>query len=740
MALLPSSQRELVLIGGGHAHVQLLRRWMMEPLRDTRVRVVLDTPDAVYSGMVPGNIAGDYRTEELEIDLAPLAARAGASVILAPAIRIDPVKQEIHFDERPPLRYDIASLDVGSSVRGLEIPGVVEHAVATRPIRSLINQIDARLDRLPEAGIRVNVVGAGAAGIELGFALRARLGNRVSELRVLGHEAEPLPGYPAAVIHRLRREAGRAGIALRSDAPVDRVAADSITVRGDRIPSDLTIWATGAIPPRLIESSDLPKDDRGYVTTDSHLRVMGFDTLFAAGDCAVIATAPWVPRAGVYAVRAGPTLEANLRASVHHEPLRRYRPQRQFLSLINLGEKRALASKWGLVASGAWVWKWKDWIDRRFMAKFQVPRVGEHASPWFPEMIMDEDMACGGCAAKLGPRPLARALSRLPEIPSDASVVAGLEPADDAAAVETPRGDVVLATIDAFSAFMDDPWLVGNVAAVNAVSDVLAKGGHARHALAFVNLPEGTESSSEELLFQVLSGVRAALDPLQISLVGGHTTTTGAGLLIGLSVMGGLPDRASMLGISEGRSGDALILTKPIGSGIVLAGQMRALSRGRWLQATLANMLENNAAAAEVARKMEATTCTDISGFGLVGHLLEVVEASQCGAELWLDALPLLPGVEALAGAGVLSTFHAQNATLRSQVDPQGHSGDDPRALALFDPQTSGGLLFSVPPSATAATLQALKDAGVGGAWVIGRMVAAAPGARRIRIQETSSA
>lgn len=712
---------------------------MMRPLRDARIQVVLDTPDAVYSGMVPGQIAGDYRTEELEIDLGPLAARAGASLILDAAVRIDPRAQQVHFATRPPLRYDVASLNIGSSVRGLDVPGAAQHAIATRPIRSLINTIDARLRQLPDSGIRICVVGAGAAGIELAFALRARLEKRLASIRVLGDCDTPLPSYSRSVARALQKEADRAGIELRSNTRVERIEPDAVATGAERIPSDLTFWATGAVPPALVAASELPRDERGFVETDAQLRVCGFETLFAAGDCAVMQTAAWVPRAGVYAVRAGPTLEANLRATLEQTPLRRYRPQKGFLSLINLGHKRALASKWSLVASGRWVWRWKDWIDRRFMAKFQAPIAGEAPTSWFPEMDMEE-MACGGCAAKLGPRPLAQALARLPAILEDESVVAGLEPADDAAAIATPRGDVVLATIDAFSAFTDDPWLVGNVASVNAVSDVLAKGGHARHALAFVNLPEGNESRSEELLFQVLSGVRAALDPLQVSLVGGHTTTTGAGLLIGLSVMGSLPDRDVMLGIRGGQPGEALILTKPLGTGIVLAGQMRGEARGRWYQEAVQRMLQNNAAAAEVARKLSATTCTDISGFGLIGHLLEVVAASDCGAELWLDALPLLPGVAELAGNGVLSTFHAQNSALRSEVEPDGHRADDPRALSLFDPQTSGGLLFSIASGEAERALETLANHGIEGASVIGRMRAATPGGRRVRMVETSSA
>ena len=182
----PVPRRRLVLIGGGHAHVQVLRRLVMQPDPGVHLTLVTDSPRATYSGMVPGLVAGQYTASEVTIDLLPLARRAGAAVVLAPALRVDASSKQVWVDgERPPVRYDVCSIDIGSRVAGDELPGVREFAVATRPIGLLEERLRAQLDTAgPGSSLCAVVVGAGAAGVELAFALRARLGSRAVPPRV----------------------------------------------------------------------------------------------------------------------------------------------------------------------------------------------------------------------------------------------------------------------------------------------------------------------------------------------------------------------------------------------------------------------------------------------------------------------------------------------------------------------------------------------------------------------------
>jgi len=455
------------------------------------------------------------------------------------------------------------------------------------------------------------------------------------------------------------------------------------------------------------------------------LQVEGHDTLFAAGDCASLAGAAWVPKAGVYAVREGPVLAENLRLSLSGEPRRVFRPQRDFLALLNLGERRALGGKWGAAFAGEGVWRLKDAIDRRFVRRFQVLGADGAPTPDFPPMPESDAMQCGGCAAKVSARGLAEMLAALPPAPPDARVLLGLDARDDAAAVRTARGDTLLATVDGFRAFSDDAWLVGRVAALNAVSDVYAKGGTPRHALCWVTVPEG---GSERVLGEVLGGVRAALDELGVSLIGGHSTL-GPELVVGLAVIGDFVEGEAPLTKVGIALGDVLVLTKPLGTGVVLAADMRGLARGAWLQAAHASMLRANAAAARVARRF-ARACTDISGFGLAGHLGEMLAASGTGLAARLDssALPALPGARELLVRGVRSTYAAQAA----EAAPPLFGGDATAHALLCDPQTSGGLLFAVKPEHAADAVAALRDAGDTQANVIGR-IATGAGALELR-------
>ena len=456
-------------------------------------------------------------------------------------------------------------------------------------------------------------------------------------------------------------------------------------------------------------------DERGFVRVRDTLQVEGHDALFAVGDCASLASAPWVPKAGVYAVRQGPVLTENLRLALSREPLRRYRPQRDFLALLNVGERRALGAKWGAAFGGARAWRLKDAIDRRFMRRFQVLGSDGAPAPEFPAMPEDASMQCGGCAAKVSARGLAQALGALPPAAEDERVLLGLGARDDAAALRTARGDVLLATVDGFRAFCDDAWLVGRVAALNAVSDVYAKGGVARHALCWVTVPEG---GAERALAETLAGVRRELDALGVSLVGGHSTL-GPELVVGLAVLGELPDGAAPLAKGGLQPGHTLILTKPLGTGLVLAADMRGLAPARWVRAAHASMLSPNARAASEARRF-ASGSTDVSGFGLAGHLGEMLAASGTSAELDASALPVLPGARELAARGLRSTFAAQAA----EAAPPLLGGDAIVHALACDPQTSGGLLFGTAPERAAEALAALRAAGETHAVAIGRVVA----------------
>jgi NADH dehydrogenase FAD-containing subunit len=328
---------------------------------------VSERAHAIYSGMVPGFVAGQYEVRDISVDVAALAERAGARWLEQRVVRLDADARRIETDAGEVLDYTLASLDVGSTVAGLETPGVREHAIASRPIADLVDRIAS----LPKAG-RLAVVGAGAAGFELACCVRERI-SRVTgsppRTVLLDGGDRILPGA-GRMLRRVAERAARArSIELRVGARATAVHPGAIELtNGEALETDLVLWVTGAAAHDFLREAALPHDTPGFVRIAPSLQVEGRRDLFAVGDCASL---PGTLKAGVYAVRQGPVLAANLRAALVGAPLRDYVPQHDFLQLLNLGDGSAIAAKWGLAAHGRWAMRLKDRIDRSWMARYR---------------------------------------------------------------------------------------------------------------------------------------------------------------------------------------------------------------------------------------------------------------------------------------------------------------------------------------------------------------------------------
>ena len=718
----------------------------MDPPADLRLMVVVDRCVAMYSGMVPGFVAGDYALHELEIDVLPLARRAKAGVIVSAARDIDPVRKQISVEGRPPIRFDFASIDVGSTVRGLELPGVGEHALATRPIGDFVRAVDARLEAFArlDSPPRILIVGGGAAGTELAFTVEARLRRAgvTPRMAIVTGDPELMSGAPRRTRDVIAREAMSRKVEVLPFRRVVRVDETGVCVLSteetdappeeSHLAADLVIWATGAAPVHFPEgkgTARLSRDAGGYLEVRDTLQTLGFDEVFAAGDCARMVNHPWVPRAGVYAVREGPILEANLRACLEGGPLKAYRPQRDFLSLLNLGEGRAVGSKWGWALAGASAFQLKDRIDRKFMARFQVLDEKGDSNPELARLGAMEDsskegdtdsaMMCGGCAAKLGAEPLADALARLPAAPPDPSVLLGLDDRDDVAATRDESGRITLHNVDVIRSFCDDPWLIGRIAANNALSDLFAKGGRPRHAQAVLGLPDTEPEAAQEILFQALSGMRSILDDEGVSLLGGHTTI-GDELTVGLAVSGDGLDDDALLRQAGARAGDDLLLSSGLGTGVILAADHLGRARSDWVLSAYAAMQHVNRVAGRIAQEFGAHAATDVTGFGLAGHLFTLLESAHLMARLDRRAIPLLPGASLLWASGLRSTADPANRNAFSRRVSGASEADE---AWLFDPQTAGGLLLAVPPDRSTRMIEAFAEAGEPPLVRIGRLL-----------------
>lgn len=711
--------REVVFIGGGHAHALVLRKWGMAPVPGTRVTVINPGPTAPYSGMLPGFVAGHYAQDELEIDLVKLARFAGARLILGRALGIDRQARLIHITGHAPVFYDHASVDIGITSDMPALSGFTEHGVPAKPLGAFAARWDAFVgDAVAQGQPRsVLVIGAGVAGAELAMACAYRLTSAGVSAQVSLLEAgdQPLRDIGGGARTALTRRLSDNGVTLRTGIQIAEVLAHGVRLSDDSIiPGDMVIGAAGARPQGWLAETGLALTD-GFIDVLPDLSTVTDQRIYAVGDCAHMTHAPR-PKAGVFAVRQAPVLYANLKADLTHTLRKRYEPQRDYLKLISTGGKVAVADKLGLRLQGAALWAWKNRIDQKFMRKFrELPQMARPPVPSIAasgvRAMMEGPALCGGCAAKPGPQALARAVSAIPGATRpDVLMGAG----DDAAILQTGGAQQVISA-DHFRAFTQDPFLLSRIAAVHALGDIWAMGAKPQAALATVILPAMREEMQAQMLREILQGAEEVLNRAGAALVGGHTSV-GAELTVGFSVTGLLDGPARS--VTGAQVGDVLVLTKPLGTGTILAAEMQGKADGRHVAAAFDSMQRPIGAAADLLTPV-AHAMTDVTGYGLAGHLNTMLQTGGIGARITLADLPLLAGAEDLAAAGIRSSLYTAN---RKAVDlADGPLTDTPRAALLFDPQTAGGALAAVPQSDLSGVLASFAAAGIP-IWTIGKI------------------
>ena len=705
---LPS--RELVLVGSGHTHLHVVRMWGMHPIPDVQLTLVAAFSGAAYSGMLPGTLAGLYRPDDMQIDLRRLCDRTGVRLIVAEARGLDPERREVLLADRPPLPFDVASIGIGSVPRQHAVWHEHPQVLSIKPMATFLGRLSTTLERVRQQAtnrLRIAVVGAGAGGIEITLCLHGWLQahDLSADVALFDSNAEILSTYGAGAVQRVRRILHERGVTVHTQTRIEDFEAGALRDNSGRThPADLVVWAVGAAAPEVLEGFRLPRCERGFLAVRDTLQTTADLPVFAVGDTASLVDQA-IPKAGVYAVREGPILWANLRHWFQGKPLVPYRPQHRFLSLLATGDGRAVLDYHGWSAEGHWVWRLKDHIDRKFVRMYQD--VPQRMPP--PRAVMpdaDEAMRCLGCGGKVGARALSQALARL-HLPADPHASIALSAPDDATVLDLSRGAADVLSVDFFRAFLDDPYLVGRIAAINALSDVWAMGAAPRGGLAIVTVPVGAERAQSELLYQVLAGMVRELSSAGAALWGGHTIE-GSELTVGLSVAGDLGGRAPCQKGSL-KPGDRLILTRPLGTGILLVGKQRGLARAEWIDAMLATMLRSNARSAEVALCHGVSAMTDVTGFGLAGHLTEMLSASGVSARLDVSRIPMLNGVRELLATGLKSTLADSNRELAASVAT---NEGNPEWGVLYDPQTSGGLLIGAAAERAPALIAALVAAG----------------------------
>ena len=718
-------EKSVVLVGAGNAHLIFLKKWGMNPIPGVAVTLVSESAIIPYSAMVPGYLAGDYSWNDVSFDLVRFCQSVKVRFLAEKVERIDPAGKRVEFKDRPPLTYDALGLGLGSLPLRPSNGATGPTAFLMRPMARFIRDLDAldaRLRQTP-APYHLVVVGGGASGCELTLALARRFAKHPG-FRVTLLQGDPrlVPEFPEKVAKLFQAAFNDRSITVRLDARATGGDGDSLRLEnGERIPCDGVVWATSAAAPPILRDSGLTLNEAGFLVVGESLQSPVDPSVFGTGDCVHFPAYPTLLKNGVHAVRQGAVLFDNIAAHLRETPLRPFRPQRHCLCLLNTGDGDAI------FRYGSWAWKgravrkWKDRIDRRWVEKFTT------FAPMTPPTDKGEahQMRCGGCGSKISADVLSAVLKRI-EIVEDPRVLLGCRAGEDAAVFKfqpalygsDPAKLVEVQTVDYFKAFVDDPYLFGRIAALNSVSDLYAMNARPFSALAIATLPHARGPIQEAQLYELLAGATRSLREAGVVLAGGHTTE-GEELALGFAVTG-YAEEDRLFRKSGLRVGDRLILTKPLGSGALLAAWMRGACKADWYEKLVREMLISNRAAGELFRDLGVTACTDITGFGFAGHLLEMLDGSNVSASIDAKSIPLYEGFAEVTGGGIVSSLHRDNAKVASRVAATSRVPD-----WLFDPQTSGGLLGAVRPEMEEKTLGRLREVGCVVAAVIGEVVAA---------------
>lgn len=743
------TQADLVLLGGGHAQIQLLRSLAMHPLEGVSVKLVTDVLATPYSGMLPGFVEGVWQADEIHIDLVRLAARAGADLINARATRLEADAKLLHIAGRPPLRFDILSINSGAAQAADSLPGAADHAIPVKPIAHFIQH-------LPEphalAGA-IAVIGGGSAGVELALALarRYRDASARPDIHLISRSQRLLPTLPKRASRLITKALRQAGIQLYLNCSAKAVTSSGITLAdGQQIKAAHRFLVTETRPPDWLKDSGLALDEAGWLAVGPTLQSLSHERIFAAGDIAGL-VGQKREKAGVFAVRAGPVLTRNIRALIAGKPLQNWRAQRHWLALIGLADGRALAVRGPFAAASPLFWRWKKQIDQRFMQRFsdlpEMP-VFDHA----PLRLMAgqiesadpvlQAMRCVGCGAKAGPGTLQAALSQATilarQLGADVEFLPDPDRLSDAASLPAPpAGQQLVQSVDALTQMVPDAFLFGRITALHALSDLFVSGARPAYALAQLQTGFAARPIQESRLVQMLAGAMVELAKAGVLLAGGHTME-GVETSLGLAVTGWKPPSAPAALPEQA----ALVLSKPIGSGLLLAAHMRGKLPASAYAGLLEALLQSNQGAARILGEQGAVRMTDVTGFGLARHGLSLLAdtsqtrssqtgsaqagSAQAGLALALEAVPLLAGVEAvLADPDSTPSLARQN---RAGLHLGGADQDSPLLPVLFDPQTAGGVLALLPQEKAEQAVIQLQAAGFDRAAIIGRLQAETPG------------
>jgi len=672
--------KQLVLIGGGHANVQILKKLCMSRIKGLHTILISENCEATYSGMTPGYIHRDFNLEEISIDLQRLCFNAGATFIKDKVIKLETNYKKLLLQNFPSINYDLLSINTGSisNTKGIKIEKLSKFFFA-KPISSLVNNL-YQIDQILDKKSRISIIGGGVASYELAFSLLRRYENNL-EITIFGKNILKEKNLNKKTKKNLKKISSNLGIKEYLGEVVSVTETNLVLNNGEKFESDLTLLSSGADIETWLSDSSLNKDKNGFIVVDNNLLSTSDKNIFVTGDACTV-EGNFRPKSGVMAVRQGQVLKENIFSKLTGMPLKKFKAQKNWLYLIGTYKNKALLNYFFLSFHGRWCWKLKEMIDRRFINKFKFNSNSSMAFRDFElEKPTDIKMYCQGCGSKVSKNTLVNFLNEensFSDLP-DSSVI-------------NINSSSLLQSIDHIKLFTSlNPFDFGIISYLHSQNDILSGGGLVKNISVSLALPFSEGIIESFFMEYFMKGINSEAIKDSSTIVSGHSYQS---IEPGVTItMNGTFEKK--ITKSQAQDGELIYLSKPLGTGYLLAAYFNnsELLSSFDFQKLMIWMKRGNKRISEISKSFKSKITTDISGFGLASHLSDICKSSGLSAEIKLNAELLInKNIEILEK--YKSTGFENNYL--SSANEISISDNNKLQNILYDPQTNGPLLISI--------------------------------------------
>ena len=675
-------KKDLVLLGAGHSNIEVIRYLGKQKLKGLRITLVSNDTYTTYSGMVPGYIEGKYNWNEINIDLIKLCYKNNIKIVIAEVSRISGKQNKVFLKKRPPIEFDILSVNLGIRSNTEDIIGAEKYALPLKPISQVNKTLKSILNNKSK---NIAIIGAGAAGVEVSLALNKRFKemNIKKNIILISKNILLMNNYSFNVSKIVEKELTNNNIKLLCDSKVTKIKKDYIEINNTKkILTSCSILATNAASLDILKKSDLKLSKNRFISVSPSLQSLNHNNIFASGDNADIENYKLV-KAGIFAVKQAKVLKINLKKFFLQKPLEYYYPQKSYLSLIGITNERAIANKSIITLKGMLFWKLKKYIDKKFINKYSYIKTEKIRSSNQTESIepIDHKMQCDGCGSKV-PQYIIKDIfaSNLKFGSYDADMIS-----------DTKN---LLHTVDIITSLIDDQYLMGRIAAKHSLNDLYAANSFPLSIQMIIGITKSLSTIQKRDIYQIKEGALSVFNELNIPINGGHTYSIDEEKnTIGFSLVGKRNKKIN--NFTNNRGKQKIYMTGKIGTALVMAALKQNIISGKYYKEVITVMTKSNLSVYKFFKRNNISNITDISGFGLALHLnnLLIRNKNFKGANIYLDKILILEGAKKAIKNNIKSSLADSNkSSLNNNLEVK--TKNKTFLNILFDPQTAGGFLF----------------------------------------------